>query len=533
MSLLTNFQKKMFMDQVMVLNQIGSLGKTEELGELLKMYQAPSGDTSLDSMIEHTIRDLLNPNPALVLETLNQAEEKTRKLCLSIIAAQKMQSAAEVLVKLLLQESNSEFQLLIAIALDELDCQHHIAVFRSLLHHENKIIAALALENLGKYKDMDSIPLMEKIIIDAENNDNYLNCSIITANAIEALGWFDDDSVRQFLAENIHHRNPTARRLIHDQLIKQGEKSIPHLKPFFSTETKNDDLLIMAANIIGFIGHKKGADILIEYLDMQATIHENVLFAIYEALGHISSVKGLVCLHDALEKAAGVLLMAVIIALDKMNHAASIARIREMILSDHEKKDQISNAIILCGAMNLFEKLYADEVIARLLIAEIEAAKDPFIRSTFRDILQKMDSAHAVSDLSKLEFESGKIGSKWALVVDDSKAIVFFYRNVCAELGLEVITAYNGQEALDQLDMHPAIDMVITDMNMPVMDGMELSQKVRALPPYKQIPILMCTTESEQSQIRLAENIGITDFISKPIVVDTFKATIRKYLDLR
>ncbi|MBA4356926.1 MAG: response regulator, partial [Desulfovibrio sp.] len=73
-------------------------------------------------------------------------------------------------------------------------------------------------------------------------------------------------------------------------------------------------------------------------------------------------------------------------------------------------------------------------------------------------------------------------------------------------------------------------DVVITDMNMPVMDGMELVGKLRGSLGYEDVPILMVTTESEGSQRDMATKAGVTAFLTKPFKPDALKAKLMEML---
>ena len=78
------------------------------------------------------------------------------------------------------------------------------------------------------------------------------------------------------------------------------------------------------------------------------------------------------------------------------------------------------------------------------------------------------------------------------------------------------VIAANGEEAYDFIENGEEFDIIITDMNMPVMDGMELVTKIRSTSGMEDVPIIMVTTESEVSQQDLASKAGVTAFITKP-----------------
>lgn len=112
------------------------------------------------------------------------------------------------------------------------------------------------------------------------------------------------------------------------------------------------------------------------------------------------------------------------------------------------------------------------------------------------------------------------------LLVDDSRTIRTIQRNVLKQLGHEdVIEANDGLEALTAISAGRP-DLMIVDWNMPKMDGITLVRKVRE--KDKALPIIMCTTEAEQSRVIEAVKAGINDYVVKPFTVETLSAKINR-----
>jgi two-component system chemotaxis response regulator CheY len=106
---------------------------------------------------------------------------------------------------------------------------------------------------------------------------------------------------------------------------------------------------------------------------------------------------------------------------------------------------------------------------------------------------------------------------KTILVVDDSKAILSIVRTVLDVAGYEVLTAADGVEGMSLLNSGKQVDIIVTDLNMPNMDGIEFIWEIRKLPNHVFTPICMLTTESEQSKLIEGESISIDAWIKKPI----------------
>jgi two-component system chemotaxis response regulator CheY len=105
--------------------------------------------------------------------------------------------------------------------------------------------------------------------------------------------------------------------------------------------------------------------------------------------------------------------------------------------------------------------------------------------------------------------------SKTILIVDDSISMRQMVAFTTKDGGYNVLEGANGQEALQKLQGQ-RVDVVITDLNMPVMDGFALSRALRSNPLYKFTPILMLTTESQESKKMEGKAAGVTAWIVKP-----------------
>lgn len=101
------------------------------------------------------------------------------------------------------------------------------------------------------------------------------------------------------------------------------------------------------------------------------------------------------------------------------------------------------------------------------------------------------------------------------LTVDDSPVMRQLVKATLVEAGHEVTQAANGQEAL-KIAATQVFDMVITDVNMPVMDGLVLTRNLRQLPAYGSIPMIVVTTEATADIKRAGREAGATAWVVKP-----------------
>lgn len=116
------------------------------------------------------------------------------------------------------------------------------------------------------------------------------------------------------------------------------------------------------------------------------------------------------------------------------------------------------------------------------------------------------------------------------LAVDDSPTMRRIIINTLKRAGYsDVIEANDGKDALAKLKVE-TINFVITDWNMPEMDGLTFVNTLRGMPEYKELPILMVTTRSVKDDIMEALKAGVNNYIVKPFTPDTLKEKIQEVL---
>lgn len=117
------------------------------------------------------------------------------------------------------------------------------------------------------------------------------------------------------------------------------------------------------------------------------------------------------------------------------------------------------------------------------------------------------------------------------LVVDDSSTMRRIIKNTLQRLGFEdVLEAEHGIEAWQVMERTPDINVLITDWNMPEMNGLELVRKVRADGRYDAMPIIMVTTEGGKAEVITALKAGVNNYIVKPFTPQVLKDKLEDVL---
>jgi len=112
------------------------------------------------------------------------------------------------------------------------------------------------------------------------------------------------------------------------------------------------------------------------------------------------------------------------------------------------------------------------------------------------------------------------------LVVDDSNLIHQMYRMVLMRYRCTIVSAQNGQDAMEKLSQHPDADLLLVDINMPVMNGLDFIRKVKGMGTYDHIPIVIVSTEGREEDTRRGLALGAVGYVKKPFQPSELHALI-------
>ncbi|ALG72067.1 Fis family transcriptional regulator [Azospirillum thiophilum] len=116
---------------------------------------------------------------------------------------------------------------------------------------------------------------------------------------------------------------------------------------------------------------------------------------------------------------------------------------------------------------------------------------------------------------------------KKVMTVDDSRTMRDMVSFTLRGAGYEVVEAADGQQAMNAIAT-TKVDLVITDLNMPNMDGLTLIRRLRAIPAHRTLPILMLTTEADEKKKAEGRTAGATGWIVKPFNPDKLVSVVQK-----
>ena len=188
-----------------------------------------------------------------------------------------------------------------------------------------------------------------------------------------------------------------------------------------------------------------------------------------------------------------------------MREDAALAAI-PFILVSSETRPQVLEPVRQSGACSIVAKPFNEQQLSRALYAAADYLNPP----------EDVDLA--------------EIGDLRVLLVDDSVASLNHLRRLLKELGIErIIEAVNGKEAVALLQS-TTVDLVITDYNMPEMDGRELTEYIRTQSWQSSVPVLMVTSEQNMGRLAAVERAGVSAICDKPFEAGTIRKLISESL---
>jgi two-component system chemotaxis response regulator CheY len=113
-----------------------------------------------------------------------------------------------------------------------------------------------------------------------------------------------------------------------------------------------------------------------------------------------------------------------------------------------------------------------------------------------------------------------------ALVVDDSRTVRIIIGQILRELGIEVVEAATGLEALEQIQRQPDVELMLVDWNMPEMNGIDFIRAVRSQRAFDTTRILMVTSEAQSDHVAEAIQAGANEYLMKPFTKEVLVAKL-------
>ncbi len=390
-------------------------------------------------------------------------------------------------------------------------------------HDEAEI--KLILETLGLIGDPEAINLLTDYLY-AANRD------LIIA-AIHALGQVGTPSAMHRLAERMGTDNEIDFMILSIFADVQDQVSLEKLnetlRSHYAHMRKNllhedPDFQIHTLNVLGEIGDES-AIMPIRKLLGRDPKSANVRFAAYEALALLPLRKGAYTLTAGLTDKEDHVCIAAARAIDRNYSEILMAGIKNLLMEKDDDARHITKIVVNGQVDKIFMSVADEPYFQEMAMVYLPHAHQD-IRHHYHVLLKQ---AGLDDFAAKLAGNNEVVGRRKVMAVDDSRMILNIYKATLHELNYEPVLFEFPASALEWLAKEkPA--MVLTDLNMPEITGVQLTAKIRERYSATELPVIMVTTQNEVQDNKAALAAGVNKIIQKPFNAESLKAAMDEFI---
>ncbi|RLA40673.1 MAG: response regulator [Gammaproteobacteria bacterium] len=410
----------------------------------------------------------------------------------------------------------SDEGLLIAMleAIAKIGFCHNPQNLADYLYASNRDIIAAAIGALGSIGSHDAVQLLS----DRMGTDSDFDRLILDQLA-EIQDQFCIEKLSETLASHITH----VRNYGKAKLAEMGEKAIPVIIENLNSD--DVDLVVHTLNVLGDIFDESAVKPIKNLLHNHPA-DANVRFAAYETLGRLPCQKVALALAEGLNDKDDNVRLAASRAINNNYSKMLGVGVKNLLRSTVFDSDKIITAIVESESDNIFLDLLGEEEIRDALFTYIREQAHSDVVKFFNVILAKNDRGDLLSFIQPEQQQEEKT-KILVYAIDDSRMILNIYRSALHKLGYEFKLFEFPETALKNIE-EDAPEFVFTDMNMPLISGIDLTRKIRETHSADELPIVMVTTQSESDSKNDALAAGVSEVIGKPFGAEALKQAIER-----
>jgi CheY-like chemotaxis protein/HEAT repeat protein len=465
-------------------------------------------------IIRETLISNLIAYPEILLKSLANPDISDKTVMIETAGELKFEAATSALIDLLGQVNDTSIIKLIIDNLGLIGDPESINTLTDYLYAADRELIIAAIHALGQVGTNTAMHRLAERM----GTDNELDLII--------LGIFADvqDQVSlEKLNDTLRSHYVHMRIYAKDELVRIGAKAVPVL--IENLKEGGSDLLIHTLNVLGEIGDES-AVMPIRGLLNTVPRNANVRFAAYETLALLPLRKGAYTLAAGLTDSEDHVCIAAARAIDRNFNEILAAGIKNMVRPQTDEARHIVKIIVNAQVDNVFLSLASEQFFQELALVYLPHAHRD-IKSHYIALLKEKGLEDFAARISGEEPE-GKNRIK-ICVVDDSRMILNIYKATLHELGFDPILFEFPAGALAWLAKEkPA--MVLTDLNMPEISGIELTKRIRALYSAETLPVIMVTTQSDVQDHEAAASAGVNSMLMKPFNAESLRTAMGKYI---
>jgi CheY-like chemotaxis protein/HEAT repeat protein len=466
--------------------------------------------------LKETLFAKIIDNPEIFLDSLS----KTKESCIKAFLAQasgeiRLEQAVPVLLGLLSNETDVKIIESAIISLGMIGDPSAVNIVSEYLYSNSWEIVVAAIHSLGAIASPSAIWKLGDRLGGDSDLDLLIIDSVAKTQIPEAL-----EMLNQTLASQHAH----LRAAVKKKLGGIGAMSIRVLMKNLFLD--NPDLVIHSLNVLGDIGDSSVIPVIRKLIHQQPE-NPNVRFAVYETLGRLPMDKGIYSLAAGLDDPVDDVRSAAAKAIDRHYNAVLAGGIRNLTRPDNPEASKIITTIIDSLCDTIFLDLLEEDYFKVPAIGYMVNGAHPDIRSYFGKVLEKAGHHDLSEKIMPKKAAKAKASLK-VFAVDDSKMVLNIYRTVLHNLGCESHLFEFPEKALERIEKD-APDVILTDLNMPDITGIDFTKEVRRWYGNDELPIIMVTTQNEGQDDKAAFTAGINGIIHKPFTETQIGNALAKF----
>ena len=485
-------------------------------------------DPEVQESLYELILDKAYRNTELVIKYITQNKKNARLLFLKAAGELVLTDTAPVLQDIISKEKDKSILITAISSLGKLRLPKALKILAGMADQEDEDIKRAAIFAIAEISGNDAIDQLMEFIGEDELTNKF---------TVEALAEIQDLYALDKLTSLLSSKITIARDTAIDQLMKLGNKATPILTKAF--KNADSDYLVHLVTTLGYIGDPAAVTPIIDIINTQPE-DANIRQAIYEAMERIPSPKTAISLVHGLQDPVESVRMSAARAIDKNLSKALVAGLRNVVREESSDSQNDVASLIDSDASNIFNFLAEEESFLKIAEEHVTKKADPSTRKTFLKQMAGIGQKEFAQKIAEKIVEEQEPSDKQAqiFVVDDSKMMLKLYTNKLTKIGFKPVTFDRPEDAIPQiLEKRP--DLVITDLNMPNISGLELTLEIRKKYTRQDIPILMITTQSDfvekkDGDIDINDFVltksGINHILHKPFTDEDFKKSIENFI---
>nr|WP_320015468.1 HEAT repeat domain-containing protein [uncultured Desulfobacter sp.] len=486
-------------------------------------------NTEVQESLYDLILDKAYGNTNQVKECITSNEKNTRIQFIRAAGDLFLEETIPALIQVVKGETDPEIITPSINSLAVFRKSEHIEIFSSLSTHSDPDITKAAIFAIGAISN----PQAADTLISFLCEDETINKLVVQALA-EKQELYDLEQITLLLSSPVTIIRDTAI----DELINMGKKATPILTKAF--QNAEADYMVHLITTLGYIKDQAAIPAIMDIINTQPK-DANIRQAAYEAMERIPSPRTAICLVQGLQDPEESVRMSAARAVDKNLSKPLVAGLKNIIRDNSTEAVSTVAALIDTDATNIFNFLMGEESFRDLAGKHLAEKASP---STCKSFLKNMAAIGQVEFAKQIAAkitgtdQAEASSSIKIVVVDDSKMMLKLYQNKLSHIGLACEIYYRPEDAIKRI-LSGKTDLVITDLNMPNISGLELTMEIRRKFTQTDLPILMITTQSDfveekEGDIDINEALlkksGINIILHKPFSDTDFKESVFKLL---